>query len=89
MSKTPFEDWHNSDDELLAEYHFDYKKATPNRFAAQTGNPLLKVAVLDEDVALVFTTPESVNKVLMALIESMSQVTDGDTAWHRIGAVCE
>ncbi len=26
------EESHNSDDELLAEYKFDYKKAKPNRF---------------------------------------------------------
>jgi hypothetical protein len=51
MSKTPFEESHNSDDELLAEYHLDYKKAKPNRFAAQSGKQLLKVVVLDEDVA--------------------------------------
>ena len=89
MSKTPFEESHNSDEELLAQYHFDYKKAKPNRFATQTGKQLLKVVVLDEDVAQFFTTPKSVNKVLRALIESMSQVTDGDAASHRIGAVCE
>lgn len=80
MSKTPFEESHNSDDELLAEYHFDYKKAKPNRFAPQSRKQLLKVVVLDEDVAQVFTTPESVNKVLRALIESMPQVADGDKA---------
>jgi hypothetical protein len=80
MNKTPFEESYNSDEELLAEYHFDYKKAKPNRFAAQNRKQLLKVVVLDEDVAQVFTTPESVNKVLRALIESMPQVTDGDTA---------
>ncbi len=79
MSKTPFEESHNSDDELLGEYHFDYKKAKHNRFAAQSRKQLLTVVVLDEDVAQVFTTPESVNKVLRALIESMPQVTDGDT----------
>jgi hypothetical protein len=61
------------DDELLAEYHFDYQKAKPNRFAARGGKQRLKVVVLDEDVAQVFTTPESVNKVLWALIESMPQ----------------
>jgi hypothetical protein len=75
MSKTPFEESHNLDDELLAEYQFDYKKAKPNRFAARDGKQLLKVVVLDEDVAQVFTTPESVNKVLRALIESMPQAT--------------
>ena len=71
MSKTPFEQSHNSDDELLAEYHFDYKKAKPNCFASQSGKQLLKVVVLDEDAAQVFTAPESVNKVLTALIESI------------------
>jgi hypothetical protein len=75
MSKTSFEESHNLDDELLAEYQFDYKKAKPNRFAAHDGKQLLKVVVLDEDVAQVFTTPESVNKVLRALIESMPQAT--------------
>ncbi|NEU80276.1 hypothetical protein [Nostoc sp. UIC 10630] len=81
MNKTPFEESHNSDDELLTDYHFDYKKAKPNRFTAQSRRKqLLKVVVLDEDLAQVFTTPESVNKVLRALIESMPQTTDGDTA---------
>ena len=80
MSKTPFEESYNSDDELSAEYHFDYKKAKPNRFAARDGKQLLKVVVLDEDVAQVFTTPESVNKVLRALIETMPQATNRDTA---------
>jgi hypothetical protein len=80
MSKTPFEESHNSDDELVPEYDFDYKKAKPNRFAARSGKQLLKVVVLDEDVAQVFTTPESVNKVLRALIESMPQSTNGNIA---------
>ncbi len=64
LSKTPFEESHNSDDELLAEYRFDCKKAKPNRFAAQSGKQLLKVVVLDEDLAQVFTKTESVNKML-------------------------
>jgi hypothetical protein len=38
------------------------------------------VVVLDEDVAQVFTTPEAVNKVLRALIESMPQSAGGETA---------
>ena len=80
MSKMPFEESQNSKEELLAEYQFDYKKAKPNRFAAQSGKQLLKVVVLDEDVAQVFTTSESVNKVLRALMESMPQLTDRDTA---------
>jgi hypothetical protein len=75
MSKTPFEESHSLDDELLAEYQFDYKKVKPNRFAASDRKQFLKVVVLDEDVAQVFTTPDSVNKVLRALIESMPQAT--------------
>ncbi len=34
--------------------------------------------VLDEDVAQVFTTPESVNKVLRGLIESMPRSINGN-----------
>lgn len=75
MSKKPFEESCNSNDELLAEYHFGYKKAKPNRFATHEETPRLKVVVLDEDVAQVFTTPESVNKVLRALIKTMPKAT--------------
>ena len=69
MNETDFDAAQDSDDELAAEYELDYTKAKPNRFA--TANRL-KVVVLDEDVAKVFTTPESVNKALRALIEIMS-----------------
>lgn len=66
MSTVPFEDL---DDDLLPEYDFDYTKAKPNRFATHVNQPLLKVVVLDEDVAQVFTTPESVDNVLWGWIE--------------------
>ena len=79
MNETPFEKSQNSDDELLVEYRFDYQKAKPNRFATRSGTQQLTVVVLDEDVAQVFTTPESVNKVLRALIESMPQAANGET----------
>ncbi|MBW4526491.1 MAG: hypothetical protein KME18_15075 [Phormidium tanganyikae FI6-MK23] len=78
MSKTPSDHPPNSDDELLAEYHFDYQKAKPSRFATRNETQKLTVVVLDEDVAQVFTTPESVNKVLRALIESMPQSANGE-----------
>jgi hypothetical protein len=58
-----------TDFELASEYEFDYAKAKPNRFRNSADG--LKVVVLDEDVANVFTTPESVNKALRALIEIM------------------
>jgi hypothetical protein len=61
----------NLDDDILPEYDFDYRQAKPNRFVPQNEEQQLKVIVLDEDVAKVFKTPESVNKVLRALIEAM------------------
>jgi hypothetical protein len=73
MSKTPSENMEPSNDELLPEYRFDYAQAKPNRFASQEGASVQRMVLLDEDVAQVFTTPESVNKVLRALIASMPQ----------------
>ena len=63
MSDTPVDD-------LLPEYAFDYSKARPNRFAEQLGEDRV-IVVLDPDIAEVFTTSESVNTVLRALIVTM------------------
>jgi hypothetical protein len=71
MNKTDFDESQNSDDELAAQYKFDYTKAKPNRFA--TSGEGLKVVVLDEDVAKIFTNSELVNKALRSLIESLPQ----------------
>jgi hypothetical protein len=60
------------DEDMQPEYRFDYRKAKPNRFAAQI-KPGSRAVVLDPDVAAVFTTPDSVNTVLRALIETMPQ----------------
>ena len=60
-------------DDLQPEYRFDYQRAKPNRFAGEGSRPGMSV-LLDEDVAEVFTTPESVNKALRALIEVVPQV---------------
>ncbi len=60
--------------DLQAEYRFDYGQARPNRFAGQLEAAPL-VVVLDPDVAEVFTTPESVNTALRALISAMPQPT--------------
>ncbi len=79
MKKTPFNESFNSEDELLSEYRFDYKKAKPNRFANRSGKQQMTVVVLDEDVARIFSTPEAVNKVLRALIEAMPQASSGET----------
>ena len=59
-----------SGEEMLPEYRFDYSKARPNRFAARSKSTSREV-LLDPDVAEVFTTPESVNSVLRALIATM------------------
>jgi hypothetical protein len=56
-------------DELQAEYRFDYQKAKPNRFADHPKENC--IVILDPDIAEVFTTPESVNDVLRALISTM------------------
>ena len=57
-------------DELRREYRLDYRQARPNRFAAsyKAGS---RVIVLDPDIAEVFTTPESVNCILRALLKAM------------------
>jgi hypothetical protein len=60
------------EDDLLPEYRFDYRQARPNRFAAPSGQKRVAV-VLDAEVARVFTTSESVNAVLRALIDTMPQ----------------
>jgi len=57
-------------DDIRTEYRFDYGKARPNRFAGRSKGGRL-VVVLDPDIAQVFTTPESVNTVLRALITNM------------------
>lgn len=69
MKKAPARKLENvATDELRDEYQFDYSKAKPNRFALETKTARVVVA-LDPDVSAVFTTPESVNKALRALID--------------------
>ena len=60
----------STSDELPPEYELDYRTARPNRFAGRIDGQRL-VITLDPDVSAVFTTAESVNTVLRALIEAM------------------
>ncbi len=60
----------STSDELLPEYDFDYRKARPNRFASRIAKDRL-IVILEPDVSKVFTTPESVNAVLRAIITTM------------------
>ncbi len=48
-------------------------KARPNRFSGKMDKGRV-VVVLDPDISEVFTTPESVNAMLRALIEHMPSV---------------
>ncbi|MGH9873720.1 MAG: hypothetical protein ACRD9S_14825 [Pyrinomonadaceae bacterium] len=59
-----------NNDDPQAEYQFDYKQARPNRFAGQVSKERL-VVILDKDVSEVFSTPESVNTALRALISAI------------------
>jgi len=56
--------------ELLPEYHFDYSKARPNRFAAGITEGSL-VVVLEPELARVFKTPERVKVILEAIAQAM------------------
>lgn len=71
----------NLNDERLPDYRLDYAQVKPKRLAVEEAeNSAQRIVVLDEDVAQVFTTPESVNKVLGALIASMPRPTSKETA---------
>ena len=56
--------------DMRAEYHFDYRKARPNRFAAQMRGRTVAV-VLDPDVASVFQTSQGVNSLLRSVISAL------------------
>lgn len=60
---------HKVSEDLRPEYNPDYSKAKPNRFAGQIADRV--VVVLDPDISEVFTTPESVNAALRALISAI------------------
>ncbi|MDV3002981.1 MAG: hypothetical protein N5P05_004636 (plasmid) [Chroococcopsis gigantea SAG 12.99] len=60
----------NLEDDLKAEYNFDYSKARSNRFATRTDEPTITVT-LEPDVAKVFKTSESVNRALRAILSAI------------------
>jgi hypothetical protein len=80
MKKTQIPESNQISDDLRPEYRLDYRKARPNRFAGRTREN--RVVVLDPDIAQVFTTPESVNNILRALIHTMPQVTQTESDSH-------
>jgi 16S rRNA A1518/A1519 N6-dimethyltransferase RsmA/KsgA/DIM1 with predicted DNA glycosylase/AP lyase activity len=68
-------------DGLQQEYGFDYRKARPNSFAPRykVGS---RVVVLDPDIARAFKTPESVNAVLRALLNTIPRQASTSAATH-------
>ncbi len=59
-------------DEMKAEYRFDYSKARPNRFAEEY-NRMQMTVVLDSDVAEDFPSSEAVNEALRFLARIMKE----------------
>ena len=57
-------------EDMLPEYHFDYSKARPNRFAKGIAEGSL-VVVLEPELAQVFKTPEHVKAILEAIARAM------------------
>ena len=58
--------------ELQAEYAFDYTQSWPNRFASRTAEGAVAV-VLEPDVAQVFDSSDSVNRLLRSVISALPQ----------------
>jgi len=66
-------------DDMLPEYRFDYRRAQPNRFAAKIYKDR-RVVILDPDISKVFTSAESVNSALRALISAMPKSAKSKTS---------
>ena len=56
-------------DELRAEYQFDFRKSRSNRFASRMSKDAVAV-VLEPDVARVFDSSKSVNRLLRSVIDA-------------------
>jgi hypothetical protein len=73
MKKAKTRNGRSSSDEMLPEYDLDAMKSRPNRFAGRVHGSRIAIT-LDPDVSEVFTSAESVNSVLRALIASMPPI---------------
>jgi hypothetical protein len=63
-------------DQLRREYEFDYTQARPNRFTSRLRRDVVAV-VLQPDVAEVFNSSESVNRLLRSVISAVPKPRDG------------
>lgn len=59
-------------DDQGAEYALDYSQSRPNRFATRMSGEVVAV-VLDPDVAAVFDTSESVNRLFRSVVAAMPE----------------
>ncbi len=60
----------STSEDIRRGYRFDYNKGKTNRFAKHMGAGTI-VVVLDPDVAAVFRSSESVNKLLRSVIAAL------------------
>jgi hypothetical protein len=72
----------DGDDNMKPEYALDYQKAKSNRFIGQTAENRL-VVLLDPDISEIFATPDSVNKVLRALVNNMPVKSFNSSKLHK------
>lgn len=73
MRKTSVPKKHKTkSDTIRKEYHFDYSKAQPNRFAEEMSKDVVAV-VLAPDVAAVFKSSQDVNTLLRSVIAAMPE----------------
>jgi len=70
MSKASKRNRRSPREDLRAEYRFDYRKSRSNRFAARMGENAVAV-VLEPDVAQVFDSSSSVNRLLRSVIAAV------------------
>jgi hypothetical protein len=74
------------EDDLRTEYHFDYSKAKPNRFAPQVDamatNPAITIE-LDPDIAAIFPTSIAVNEALRLLVKLRQTTQEFDAIVGR------
>ncbi len=59
---------------MRAEYRFDYSRSRPNRFASRVPQATVAV-VIEPDVATVFDSAESVNRLLRSAMKAMPERT--------------
>jgi hypothetical protein len=75
----------SASDELAPEYAFDYSKARKNPYAARLKGRTVAV-VLEPDVAAVFPTSQSVNRLLRSVVAAVPRRSKaGTTARRRRG----